>query len=179
MEERSLDVDAFVASSSQGTPSLDATEECSPCCDAVRLLTYSFEDIHGYDGIVLLRGIAVRLHGGVEMQGVVHVAYLPDRRVVGISKLARLVDANACHCQSQERLTVRIAGDIASVLRPRGVGVVVEMAHGGLHGSSLGGSLGGPLVTTSRMLGAFRTDPDLRGEFRSLIRCWKAVDRIR
>lgn len=169
MEERSVDVDAFPASSSQGTPSLDATEECSPFCEAVRLLSCTFEEIHGYDGMVLLRGIAVRLHGGGEMYGVAHVAYLPDRCVVGISKLVRLVDANAQNreCQSQERLTVRIADGIESALRPRGVGVVVEMAQGG------------PRVITSRMIGAFRTDSDLRGEFRSLIRCWEAADRIR
>ena len=163
MEERSVDVDAVCASSSQDSPSFGASEECSPCCDAGRLLNCTFEDIHGYDGMVLLRGIAVRLRGGVDAQGVAHVAYLPDRCVVGISKLARLVDGSTHHCRSQEGLTVRIADGIASALRPRGVGVVVEMAHGGLH------------LTTSRMLGAFRTDPDLRGEFRSLIRCWDPV----
>ncbi|WP_376989241.1 GTP cyclohydrolase I [Azospirillum rugosum] len=113
--------------------------------------------IHGCDGMVLLRGIAFRPAPALWRAGIVHIAYVPDRRVSDVSTLLRIIDANARLFSMQERLTVRIAEAVDRTLRPRGVAVAVEVAHQAA------------IVTTSRMLGAFRSDADLRREFRSLL----------
>jgi GTP cyclohydrolase I len=99
--------------------------------------------------------------------GTVHVGYLPRSRVVGISKLARVVDAYARRLQVQERLTAQIADTIDEVLRPRGVAVVVRATHACM--STRGVRKHGVSMVTSRMLGAFREDPATRQEFLTAI----------
>ncbi len=138
--------------------------------DPVVLLETTFEEIEGYDEIVLLRDIRIESHCEHHMLPIVgraHVAYLPDKRVVGISKLARVVDAYAARLQIQEKLTAQIADTINAVLRPRGVAVIIEAAHQcmttrGVHKTGVG-------MITSRMLGAFRQNADTRRELLSLI----------
>ena len=96
------------------------------------MLERTFEEVGGYDEIVLLRDIRVESHCEHHMVPIIgraHVAYLPDRRVVGISKLARVVDAFAKRLQIQEKLTAQIANTIDDVLQPRGVAVMIEAAH--------------------------------------------------
>ncbi|MBV9539216.1 MAG: GTP cyclohydrolase I FolE [Acidisphaera sp.] len=139
--------------------------------DPVSLLERTFEETDGYDEIVLLRNIRLESfceHHLAPIVGRVHVAYLPHRRVVGISKLARVVDAYAKRLQIQEKLTAQIANTINDVLQPLGTAVVVEATHQcmttrGVH------KLGTSLVT-SRMLGVFRTDPATRRELMSMLR---------
>jgi GTP cyclohydrolase I len=97
----------------------------------------------------------------------VHVGYLPHRRVVGISKLARVVEAYARRLQIQEKLTAQIANTIQEVLRPRGVAVVIEAAHQCM--TTRGVHKPGVSMVTSRMLGVFRTDPLSRREVLSMI----------
>lgn len=100
--------------------------------------------------------------------GVVHIGYLPSGRVVGISKLARLVDVFGKRLQIQERLTSEIAGTIQEGLQPRGVGVVIEAAHQCM--TTRGVHKPGTVTVTSHMLGCFRTDPATRREFVDIIR---------
>ena len=138
--------------------------------DPVAILARTFEEIEGYDEIVLLRDIRVESHCEhhmVPIIGVAHVAYLPDRRVVGISKLARIVDSYARRLQLQEKLTAQIANTINEVLQPRGVAVVIEANHECM--STRGVHKTGVSMVTSRMLGAFRHDPSTRREFLSMI----------
>lgn len=138
--------------------------------DPVAMLERTFEETDGYDEIVLLRDIRLESHCEhhmVPIIGRVHVAYLPNKRVVGISKLARVVDAYAHRLQIQEKLTAQIANTIDQVLRPRGVAVIIEAAHQcmttrGVHKPGVG-------MITSRMLGAFRSNPDTRRELMALI----------
>ncbi len=138
--------------------------------DPVALLARTFEEIEGYDEMVVLRDIRVESHCEHHMVPIVghaHVAYLPGSRVVGISKLARVVDAYAHRFQIQEKLTAQIANTINDVLRPRGVAVVIEANHQCM--STRGVHKPGASMVTSRMLGAFRDDPSTRREFLSLI----------
>jgi GTP cyclohydrolase IA len=138
--------------------------------DPVALLERTFAETEGYDEIVLLRDIRVEStceHHMAPIIGRAHVAYLPHRRVVGISKLARVVDAYAKRLQIQEKLTAQIANTIADVLQPRGVAVIVEAQHQCM--TTRGVHKPGVTMTTSRMLGAFRDDPDTRRELLSLI----------
>jgi GTP cyclohydrolase I len=138
--------------------------------DPVSLLERTFEEVDGYDEIVLLRDIRLESyceHHMVPIIGRCHVAYLPDRRVVGISKLARVVDAYAKRLQIQERLTVQIASTIEQVLQPLGVGVVIEAGHQCM--STRGVHKPGVSMVTSRMLGAFRNDPSTRRELMAMI----------
>ena len=138
--------------------------------DPVALLERTFEEVQGYDEIVLLRDIRLESyceHHMVPIIGRCHVAYLPRDRVVGISKLARLVDAFSKRLQIQERLTVQIADTIDEVLQPRGVAVVIEAGHQCM--STRGVHKPGVSMVTSRMLGAFRDDPDTRRELLSMI----------
>ena len=138
--------------------------------DPVALLERTFTETDGYDEIVLLRDIRVESHCEHHMLPIIgraHVAYLPDRRVVGISKLARLVDTYAHRLQIQEKLTAQIAGTIQDVLKPRGVAVIIEAAHQCM--STRGVHKPGTGMITSRMLGAFRNNPDTRRELLSLI----------
>ena len=138
--------------------------------DPVALLERTFEEVQGYDEMVLLRDIRLESyceHHMVPIIGRCHIAYLPQDRVVGISKLARLVDAYSKRFQIQERLTVQIADTIDQVLQPRGVAVVIEAGHQcmttrGVH------KQGGSMVT-SRMVGAFRDDPTTRQELLHLL----------
>src|ERR1700735_2254959 len=100
--------------------------------DPVQLLHRTFEEISGYDEIVLLKDIRFESHCEHHMAPIIgkaHVAYLPDRRVVGISKLARLVDIYAKRLQIQEKMTVQIADTLQQVLLPKGVAVVIEASH--------------------------------------------------
>jgi GTP cyclohydrolase I len=103
----------------------------------------------------------------VPIIGKAHVAYLPDGRMVGISKLARIVDTFARRLQIQEKLTAQIANTLNDVLLPRGVAVVIEAAHQCM--TTRGVDKPGVTMVTSRMLGAFRTDPSTRREFLGLI----------
>ena len=138
--------------------------------DPVALLERTFEEVQGYDEVVLLRDIRLESyceHHMVPIIGRCHVAYLPETRVVGISKLARLVDAFSKRLQIQERLTVQIADTVNQVLQPRGVAVVIEAGHQCM--STRGVHKPGVSMVTSRMLGAFRTDPNTRREFLDLI----------
>ncbi|EQD61391.1 GTP cyclohydrolase I, partial [mine drainage metagenome] len=124
----------------------------------------------GYDEIVLLRNIrleSVCEHHMAPIIGRVHVAYLPAHRVVGISKLARVVEAYGKRLQIQEKLTAQIANVIAEVLEPRGVAVVIEAAHQCM--TTRGVHKPGVTMTTSRMLGAFRDDPATRREFFAML----------
>ncbi len=138
--------------------------------DPVALLTRTFEEVEGYDEIVLLRNIrleSVCEHHMAPIIGRVHVAYLPAHRVVGISKLARVVEAYGKRLQIQEKLTAQIAATINEVLEPRGVAVVIEAAHQCM--TTRGVHKPGVTMTTSRMLGAFRDDPATRREFFAML----------
>jgi GTP cyclohydrolase IA len=138
--------------------------------DPNALLERTFEETEGYDEIVLLRDIRVEStceHHMAPILGRAHVAYLPHRRVVGISKLARVVEAYARRLQIQEKLTVQIATTIQEVLAPRGVAVVIEAAHQCM--TTRGVHKPGVTMVTSRMLGAFRDDPNTRRELMAMI----------
>jgi GTP cyclohydrolase I len=138
--------------------------------DPVQLLERTFEETAEYDEMVVLRDIRLESHCEhhvVPILGKAHVAYLPARRVVGISKLARVVDAFAKRLQIQERLTAQIADTIQAVLQPRGVAVVVAAAHQCM--TTRGIHKPGVTTVTSRMLGAFRDDPTTRREFLAMI----------
>lgn len=138
--------------------------------DPVALLERTFEETDGYDEIVLLRDIRLESyceHHMVPIIGRAHVAYLPHRRVVGISKLARLVEAYAKRFQIQEKMTAQIANTIQDVLEPRGVAVVIEAAHQCM--TTRGVHKPGVTMVTSRMLGAFRDDPTTRRELLAMI----------
>ncbi|HTI80064.1 MAG TPA: GTP cyclohydrolase I FolE [Acetobacteraceae bacterium] len=138
--------------------------------DPVALLERTFEETDGYDEIVLLRDIRLETHCEhhvVPILGRAHVAYLPYRRVVGISKLARVVEAYAKRLQIQEKLTAQIANTIQDVLEPRGVAVVIEAAHQCM--TTRGVHKPGVTMVTSRMLGAFRDNPTTRREVLAMI----------
>jgi GTP cyclohydrolase I len=138
--------------------------------DPAEILQRTFEETDGYDEMVLLRDIRLESHCEhhmVPILGKVHVAYLPDRRVVGISKLARVVEIFAKRLQIQETLTAQIANAIETVLQPKGVAVVIEAAHQCM--TTRGIRKPGVTMVTSRMLGAFRTNPATRREFMALI----------
>jgi len=138
--------------------------------DPVAILARTFEETDGYDEIVLLRDIRLESyceHHMVPIIGRAHVAYLPHRRVVGISKLARLVEAYAKRFQIQEKMTAQIANTIQDVLEPRGVAVVIEAAHQCM--TTRGVHKPGVTMVTSRMLGAFRDDASTRRELLAMI----------
>jgi len=138
--------------------------------DPVDILHRTFEETDGYDEVVLLRDIRLESHCEhhmVPIIGVAHVAYLPDRRVVGISKLARVVEVYARRLQIQEKLTAQIANTINEVLQPKGVAVVIEAAHQCM--TTRGVRKAGVTMVTSRMLGVFRDDSETRREFMALI----------
>ena len=138
--------------------------------DPVEILKRTFEETDGYDEIVVLKDIRLESHCEhhmVPIIGVAHVAYLPHRRVVGISKLARVIDAYAKRLQIQEKMTAQVANAINDVLEPKGVAVVIEAAHQCM--TTRGVSKPGVTMVTSRMLGAFRDDPTTRREFLAMI----------
>ena len=138
--------------------------------DPVALLHRSFEETDGYDEIVVLKDIRFESHCEHHIApiiGKVHVAYLPNNRVVGISKLARLVDVYAKRLQIQEKMTSQIANTLDEVLQPKGVAVVIEAAHQCM--TTRGEHKPGVTMVTSRMLGAFRDDPSSRREVLAMI----------
>jgi GTP cyclohydrolase I len=138
--------------------------------DPVDILSRTFEETAGYDELVVLKDIRLESHCEhhmVPIIGVCHVAYLPNSRVVGISKLARVVETYAKRLQIQEKLTAEIANAIDSVLEPRGVAVVIEAAHQCM--TTRGIHKPGVNMITSRMLGVFRENAETRREFLSLI----------
>ena len=138
--------------------------------DPVEFLRRTFYEVDGYDEMVVLRDITFESHCEhhiAPILGKVQVGYLPDRKVVGISKLARVVETFAKRLQVQETMTAQIANCINDVLKPKGVGVVVECMHHcmttrGIHKS-------GVAMMTSQLLGDFRSDPRTRAEFLNII----------
>jgi GTP cyclohydrolase IA len=138
--------------------------------DPAAYLRRTFEEVAGYDEMIVLRDISFESHCEhhiAPMIGRVHIGYLPANKVVGISKLARVVDGYARRLQVQEKLTAQIADCIAEVLKPRGVGVVVDAVHEcmttrGVHKRSVS-------MVTSRMIGTFRSDARTRSEFLTFI----------
>ena len=138
--------------------------------DPVEFLKRTFEEVEGYDEMIVLRDIEFESHCEHHMAPIIgkaHVGYLPENKVVGISKLARVVEAFARRFQVQEKMTAQIANCINDVLSPRGVAVVVEAAHQcmttrGIHKTSVS-------MVTSQMLGAFRNSAKTRAEFLRMI----------
>ena len=138
--------------------------------DPVDILKRTFEEVEGYDEMVILRDIRFESHCEHHIAPIIgkaHVGYLQNKRVVGISKLARIVDIYAHRLQIQEKLTAQIANTLQDVLEPKGVAVVVDAAHQcmttrGVHKSDV-------TMVTSRMLGLFRTNPSTRREFLAII----------
>lgn len=138
--------------------------------DPVELLQRTFEETDGYDEMVVLKDIRFESHCEHHLAPIIgkaHVAYLPQKRVVGISKLARLVEVYAKRLQIQEKMTAQIANTLDEVLQPKGVAVVIEAAHQCM--TTRGVHKPGVSMVTSRMLGAFRTDPSTRREFLAII----------
>jgi len=138
--------------------------------DPEALLQRTFAEVDDYDEIVLLRDIRIESyceHHLVPIIGRAHVAYLPHKRVVGISKLVRLVDAYAKRLQIQEKLTAQIAGTIQDVLQPLGVAVVIEAGHQCM--TTRGVRKPGVSMVTSKMLGAFRDNPTTRRELLAML----------
>ena len=138
--------------------------------DPVGFLTRTFEEVDGYDEMIVLRDIKFESHCEHHMApiiGVAHVGYLPSNKVVGISKLARVVDTFARRFQVQEKLTAQIANCIEEVLKPKGVGVVIDATHQCM--TTRGIHKPGVSMVTSQMLGAFRKDARTRAEFLNMI----------
>ena len=138
--------------------------------DPEEVLEKTFEEVQGYDDAVIVRNIRVESHCEhhiVPIIGVAHVGYIPNNRVVGISKLARVIEIFGKRLQTQETMTAQIADTIQKVLEPKGVAVVVDASHQcmttrGIHKTESS-------TITSRMLGAFRDNPETRSEFMNLI----------
>ena len=138
--------------------------------DPIGFLTRTFEEVDGYDEMIVLRDIEFESHCEHHMAPIIghaHVGYLPNQKVVGISKLARVVEAFARRFQVQEKMTAQVANCIWDVLNPKGVGVVIEATHQcmttrGIHKSNVS-------MVTSRMLGTFRKDARTRAEFLRMI----------
>ncbi len=138
--------------------------------DSDAILNKTFEEVAGYDEMVIIKNVRLESHCEhhmVPILGKAHVAYIPNKRVVGISKLARVVDVYAKRLQTQETMTAQIAESIQRVLQPKGVGVVIDAGHQcmttrGVHKPTA-------TTITSQMLGVFRTDYRTRSEFMNLI----------
>jgi GTP cyclohydrolase I len=138
--------------------------------DPVTYLRRTFEEVEGYDEMIVLRDIAFESHCEHHMAPIIgkaHVGYLPSDKVVGISKLARVVDAFARRFQVQEKMTAQIANCINDVLNPRGVGVVIDATHQCM--TTRGVHKSGVSMVTSQMLGLFRKDARTRAEFLRMI----------
>lgn len=138
--------------------------------DPVEILAKTFSEVDGYDEMIVMNDIRFESHCEhhmVPIIGKAHVGYLPDKRVVGISKLARLVEVYARRLQIQEKMTVQIADTLQEVLQPKGVAVMVEAAHQCM--TTRGVHKPGAALVTSRMLGAFRKDAATRREFLAII----------
>jgi len=138
--------------------------------DPVEFLRRTFEEVEGYDEMIVLRDIPFESHCEHHIAPIIgkaHVGYLPDTKVVGISKLARVVDAFARRLQVQESMTAQIAHCIQDVLKPRGVGVIIEGEHQCM--TTRGVHKHGVSMITSQLLGVFRSDPRTRAEFMSIV----------
>jgi GTP cyclohydrolase IA len=138
--------------------------------DPVALLQRTFEETDGYDEMVVLRDIRFESHCEHHMVPIIgraHIAYLPRRRVIGISKLARVLEVYSRRLQIQEKLTAQIANTINDVLQPKGVGVVIDASHQCM--TTRGIHKPGMSMVTSHMLGTFRSDPRTRREFLAII----------
>tara|TARA_A100001015_G_C15039534_1_gene738678 strand:+ start:1524 stop:2138 length:615 start_codon:yes stop_codon:yes gene_type:complete len=139
--------------------------------DANTILEKTFEEVEGYDEMVIVKHIDFESHCEhhmVPIIGQAHVAYIPNNRVVGISKLARVVDVYAKRLQTQETMTALIADSIQRVLKPKGIAVVIDAKHQCM--STRGVQKRNSSTVTSRMLGLFRSDHRTRSEFMQLIR---------
>ncbi|MEX1024950.1 MAG: GTP cyclohydrolase I FolE [Planctomycetota bacterium] len=144
---------------------------CGYTQDPRAVLETTFEESEGYDEMVTLRGIPLESHCEhhlVAIKGLAHIAYLPDRRIVGISKLARVMEIFSRRLQIQEKLTVQIASTIHEVLQPKGVAVVIEAEHECM--TTRGVHKPGTMTVTSHMLGGFRDNESTRAEFLAMIR---------
>lgn len=138
--------------------------------DPLRFMERTFQEVEGYDEMIVLRDIEFESHCEHHMAPIIghaHVGYLPHKKIVGISKLARVVEAYARRLQVQEKLTAQIANCVGSVLQPKGVGVIVEATHQcmttrGIHKTNVS-------MVTSTMLGDFRDDEKTRAEFLQMI----------
>ena len=138
--------------------------------DPLQYLKRTFEEVEGYDEMIVLRDIEFESHCEHHMAPIIghaHVGYLPDNKVVGISKLARVVEAYARRLQVQEKMTAQVANCIQDILQPKGVGVVIEASHQcmttrGIHKTNVS-------MVTSTMLGDFRRDEKTRAEFLQMI----------
>ena len=138
--------------------------------DPTDFLSKTFTEVEGYDEMVVLRNVRFESHCEHHLAPIIgeaHIAYLPDRRVVGISKLARLVDVFAKRLQIQEKMTAQIANALNEVLQPKGVAVVIEAMHECM--TTRGVHKSGVVMVTSQMVGAFRTDASTRREFLAMI----------
>jgi GTP cyclohydrolase I len=138
--------------------------------DPTELLGRTFDETGGYDEMVVLRDIDFMSHCEhhiVPIIGKAHIGYLPDRRVLGISKMARLVEAFARRLQIQEKLTAEIANTLDEALKPKGVAIVIEATHQCM--TTRGVKKPGVSLVTSRMLGSFRDDEKTRREFLTII----------
>lgn len=138
--------------------------------DPVDYLQRTFEEVEGYDEMILLRDIRFESHCEHHLAPIIgkaHVGYLPNNKVVGISKLARTVEVFARRLQVQEKMTAQIANCIQDVLEPQGVAVVIEAQHQCM--TTRGVHKTGVTMVTSTMLGAFRKDPLSRREFLTII----------
>lgn len=138
--------------------------------DPHEILHRTFSEVEGYDEIVFLKDIRFESHCEHHLAPIIgraHIAYLPDRRVVGISKLARLVDIYAKRLTIQEKMTAQIANTLNEVLQPRGVAVVIDAAHQCM--TTRGVHKTGVSMMTSRMLGVFRDDATTRREFLAML----------
>ena len=138
--------------------------------DPAEILAKTFSEVDGYDEMIVMNDIRFESHCEHHISPIIgkaHIGYLPDHRVVGISKLARLVDVYARRLQIQEKMTVQIADTLQQVLRPKGVAVIIEAAHQCM--TTRGVHKPGAALVTSRMLGAFRDDPTTRREFLAII----------
>lgn len=143
--------------------------------DAEAVLGKTFEEVEGYDELVIVRNIRVESHCEhhmVPIVGVAHVGYIPNKKVVGISKLARVVDIYGKRLQTQETMTALVADTIDRVLQPRGVAVVIDANHECM--STRGVHKTESSTITSRMLGSFRDNIETRAEFMNLINSPKA-----
>ena len=138
--------------------------------DPREILSKKFKEVEGYDEIIVLKNIRLESHCEhhmVPFVGTAHVGYLPRKKVVGLSKLARLVEIFAKRLQIQEKLTAQIANAIDEVLQPKGVGVIIEASH--LCVATRGIHKPESRMVTSRMLGAFRENTATRKEFLDLV----------
>ena len=138
--------------------------------DPREFLSRTFEEVNGYDEMVVLRDIPFESHCEHHMAPIIgraHVGYLPRNKVVGISKLARVVATYAKRLQVQEKMTAQIADCIQDILEPLGVGVVIQATHECM--STRGVHIQGASMVTSRMAGAFRDDEKTRREFLAVV----------